>query len=332
MAFSDFYTYRLGDLDGNVVRDRLEGVTGRTLEGNVAAPIRWTGSIVLEAPPWWDLWRTRLQVVYHRDGRPEEVVGTFHARPESAVEQAGRAQVSVALYDLTIHAQEDEIAGVWTETAGSVVTDRVQAILTGIGLRTSVTPSSETLRRDLVFEETATKLRVINDLLDAAGFFALHVSPSGQFQVRPYVPPQSRPVVYSFATRPDAEHTARVDTDYPQTLPNKVIGRAPGDGDAPDLVSVAEDIVDFWETGVWRSRTYAGLEATSQATLDLQTARLLTTARDVSSTVERELLPRPLAINDVVSDGSGARFVVERIVRPLQPGQTMTVRMRQVKE
>lgn len=332
MAFSDFYTYRLVDMAGNTIRDRLEGITGRTLEANVAAPIRWTGSLQLEAPPWWDMWRTRIQVVYHRTGRAEEIVGTFHARPETSVAAAGRVQVAVALYDLTIHPQEDEIAGVWTETAGAVVTTRVQSILAGIGLRTSVTPSAETLRRDLVFEETATKLRVINDMLDAAGFFALHTNQLGQFQVRPYEPPQTRPVVYTFATRPDAEHTARVETEFPQTLPNKIIGRAPGDGDAPDLVSVATDPDDYAQTGVWRSRTYPNLEATSQATLDLQTARLLVTARDTATVVERELLPRPLAINDVVADHTGARYTVERITRRLQPGQTMTVRMREVKE
>lgn len=332
MAFSDFYTYRLVDLAGNTIRDRLEGVTGDIVEGNVAAPIRWTGSLLLEAPPWWDMWRTRIQVVYHRTGRPEEIVGTFHARPETSVAAAGRVQVTVALYDLTVHVQEDETSQVWTETAGSVVTSRVQSILAGIGLTTSITPSAETLRRDLVFEETATKLRVINDMLDAAGFFALHVNNLGQFQVRPYLPPQQRPVVYTFAPRPDAEHTARVETEFPQTLPNKVIGKAPGDGDAPDLVSVATDAADFAQTGVWRSKTYDGLEATSQAILDMQTARLLETARDTSTTVERDMLPGPLAINDVVADDTGARYVVEKITRRLQPGQTMTVRMREVKE
>lgn len=331
MAFQDWYTYRLVDLDGNVVRDRLEGISGGVLDGNVATPIRWTGSVNLEAPPAWDLWRTRLQPIYHRSDRDDEVVGTFHARPETWSMDRNRHATSLALYDLTIHPQEDEITNVWTETSGAVVTDRVQAILSGIGLRTSVTPSSETLRRDLVFEETVTKLRVINDLLDAAGFFALHVNNLGQFQVRPYVPPQQRPVVYSFAQRLGAEHTATVTGEYPQTLPNRVIGKAPGDGDAPDLVSVAEDAADFAETGVWRSRTYDGLEATSQSTLDLQTARLLATARDTSTVVDRELLPRPLAINDVTADDTGARFTVETIRRTLASGQVMQVGMREVK-
>ena len=332
MAFTDWYTFRLVDLDANVVRDRLEGVSGGVLDGNVATPIRWTGSINLEAPPDWDLWRTRIQPIYHRTGKPDEVVGTFHARPETWSIARNRHATSLALYDLTVHVQEDETSHVWTETAGAVVTDRVQAILDGIGLRTSVTPSAETLRRDLVFEETVTKLRVINDLLDAAGFFALHTNNLGQFQVRPYVPPQQRPAVYSFAQRLDAEHTATIVGEYPQTLPNRVIGKAPGDGDAPDLVSIAEDLQDFLETGVWRSRTYDGLEATSQGTLDLQTVRLLATARDTSTTVDRELLPRSLQINDVVADDTGSRFTVETIRRVLQPGQLMRVRLRNVKE
>ena len=332
MAFTDWYTYRLVDLDGNVIRETLDGVSGGSVDGNVSTAIRWTGSVNLEAPPDWDLWRTRLQPVYHRSDRDDEVVGTFHARPETWTRDRNRHATSLALYDLTIHPQEDEIAQVWTETAGAVVTTRVQSILAGIGLRTSVTPSSETLRRDLVFEDTVTKLRVINDMLDAAGFFSLHVNNLGQFQVRPYVPPQQRPVVYSFAQRVDAEHTAAASGEYPQTLPNKVIGKAPGDGDAPDLVSIAEDLQDFLETGVWRSRTYDGLEATSQGTLDLQTARLLTTARDTSTVVDRELLPRPLQINDVVSDDTGSRYVVETIRRTLASGQVMQVGMRQVKE
>ena len=331
MAHQDFYTFRLVDLDGNIVRDRLEGVTGGSLDGNVAAPIRWTGSLTLEAPPDWNLWRTRIQVIYHRTGRPSEVVGTFHARPETWSIDRNRHATSLALYDLTVHVQEDEIAQTWTEAAGSVVTARVQAILTGIGLRTSVTPSSETLRRDLVFEETVTKLRVINDLLDAAGFFSLHTNPLGQFQVRPYAPPQQRPVVYEFAQRLTAEHTATISGQYAQTIPNRVIAKASGDGDAPDLVAVVQDYGDFAQTGVWRAKTYPGLEATSQAALTMQAERLLATARETSTVVERELLPRTLAINDIVADGTGARFTVETIRRPLTTGAFMQVGIREVR-
>lgn len=332
MAFQDYYTYRLVDLDGNTIQDRLEGVSGGHVSGNVSAQIRWTGSLDLEAPPAWDLWRTQIQPIYHRTGRPDEIVGTFHARPETWTMQAGRHSTRLALYDPTIHVMEDEITSTWTEGGGVNVVGRVQTIIRGIGLRhISVTPSDERLRRTLVFEDTVTKLRVINDILDAAGFFALHTNRLGQFQVRPYSPPRSRPVVYSFTQRPDAEHTATVSGEYPQTIPNRVIVKSPGDGEAPDLQSIKQDIDDYYQTGVWRSRTYEHVEATSQAVLDQHAERLLATARDTATVVERQMLPRPLAINDIVSDETGQRYGVETIDRVLQSGQLMTVGMREVK-
>lgn len=332
MATLDWYSYRLVDLAGNTIRETIEGVKDGSVTGNVATSIRWQGSLTLEAPPDWDLWRTRIQPIYHRRGQPDEVVGTFHARPETWEYAEGRHQTKIALYDLTVHVQEDEIANVWTEQAGANVANRVQAILAGIGLKASITPSSEKLRRALVFEESVTKLRVINDMLDAAGFFALHTDPRGQFQVRPYQPPRQRPVVYSFTTRPDARHTPSVRADYAQTVPNKVIAKARGDGDAPDLVATAQDPADFAQTGVWRSQTYENLEATSQGALQVQAQRLLATARDTSTVTERDMLPTPLAINDIVADGSGSRFTVETIDRKLIPGQLMRVGIREVKE
>lgn len=333
MAFEDYYTYRLVDLDGNTIRETLTGVSDGTVDGNVNAAIRWSGSINLEAPPDWDLWRTRIQPVYHRTGRAPEVVGTFHARPETWSYEAGRHATSLALYDLTIHVQEDEIMSVWTEGGGVNVVGRVQNIIRDIGLRQiSVTPSDERLRRTLVFEDTVTKLRVINDILDAAGFFSLHTNPRGQFQVRPYVRPQERPVVYVFKERSDAEHTSTVSGEYPQTIPNRVIAKSPGDGDTPDLRSVRQDINDFYETGFWRSRTYENVEATSQAILDMHADRLLATARSTSTVSDRDILPRPLAINDVVSDETGSRYVVETIRRDLQPASLMQIGLREVKE
>lgn len=331
MAYTDYYTYRLVDLAGNTVEENIGGVSGGVIDGNVNAPIRWTGSINLEAPPAWDLWNTRIQPIYYRTGRAPEIVGTFHARPDSWRMERGRHATKLNLYDLTIHVQEDEMTQTWVESENAVVTTRVADILQSIGLNVSVTPSTEKLRRALVFDETVTKLRVINDMLSAANFFALHVNPLGQFQVRPYEPPYQRPTVYSFGTRPDAEHTATVAGAYPQTLPNRVIAKAPGDGDAPDLVSVREDLVDKMVTGVWRSRTYENIEATSQAVLDNHANRLLSEARDTSVVVDREMLPGPLAINDVTADDTGQRYTVETIRRVLQTGQLMSVSMREVK-
>lgn len=331
MAYQDWYTYQLVDLQGNVIEEELEGVSSGVIDGNVATPIRWTGSLNLEAPPAWDLWKTRIRPIYHRTGRDPEVVGTFHARPDSWREERGRHSTKLNLYDLTIHPQEDSISNTWVEPVGGIVTARVEAILQSIGLQTAITPSTETLRRSLVFEDTVTKLRVINDMLEAAGFFSLHTNPLGQFQVRPYAPPWDRPTVYWLTTRPDAEHTTTVAGAYPQTLPNRVIAKAPGDGDAPDLVSESEDLLDAIQTGTWRTRVYEGIEATSQAVLQQHAHRLLAEARSTSVVVERELLPGPLAINDILGDSSGQRYTTETIRRVLQTGQVMQVGIREVK-
>ena len=333
MAFQDYYTYRLVDLQGNTIRDRLEGVSGGRVTANLDANIRWTGELNLEAPPDWDLWRTRIQPVYHRTGRDPEVVGTFHARRQTGTYEAGRHMTRLALYDLTIHVQEDESAGLWSEAKGVNIASRVKMIIEMIGLRgISVTPSNETLGTALVFEDTVTKLQICNALLDAGGFFSLHTNPLGQFQIRPYEPPQQRPVVYSFNTRLDAEHTDRESWDYAQTLPNKFTARSRGDGDSPDLVATALDHDDWAQTGVWRAASGEVDGVSSYTVLFQHAQRLLAAARQTSTVVEREVLPRPLALNDIVTDASGRRFTVETIDRPLQSGALMTVGMRTIKE
>ena len=333
MAFHDHYSYRLVDLKGNTIQERLEGVTGEAVDGNVNAEIRWTGSLLLEAPPTWDLWRTRIQPIYHRTGRPPEVVGTFHARPQDGAEGQGRHSTRLALYDLTVHVQEDESTGLWSEAKGVNIAARVKVIIETTGLRgISVTPSPETLRTALVFEDTVTKLHVCNTLLDAGGFFALHTNPLGQFQIRPYEPPQKRPVVYSFATRLDAEHTANRAWEYPQSVPNKYTARSRGDGDSPDLVATVYDHADWARTGFWRAESGEVDGVSSHAVLTQHAQRLLTAARQSSTVVEREILPRPLALNDIVTDASGARFTVETIDRPLRSGALMRVGMREIKE
>lgn len=331
MAFKDWYTFRLVDLQGNVVREQITGVTGGSVDANVAAEIRWSGSINLEAPPDWDQWKTRIQPIYHRTGRDPEVVGTFHARPETGQYAAGRHSTTLALYDLTIHPQEDESVGMWTESKGANIAHRVRTILQTIGLKVSVTPNDEKLRTAIVFDEIVSKLHIINALLDAGGFFALHTNPLGQFQVRPYDPPQQRPIAYVLGTRSDAEHTDSAEWEYPQTLPNKVTARARGDGDSPDLRATAYDHADFAQTGVWRSKTY-DVDASSQSILAQHARRLLATARQTSTVQTRQILPRPLAPNDIISDRTGSRFTVETIRRVFQSGQLMTVGMREVKE
>ena len=333
MAIKERYIYRLVDHAGNIVEPVMAGLSGGVLNANVDATIRWAGTVDSERPIWFDPWRYRVQVV-HVSGvglETKRVIGTFHVRPKSWETGKARHVETWNLYDLSIHVSEDENSTIWTETKGSNVADRIEWIIRQIGLNISITDSAATLRREMVWEETESKLTIVNGLAQAGGFFALHTNPFGQFQLAPYREPQSRPVVYRFATAPDAIHTADVEGEHAQVVPNKVIAHARGDGDNPDLVSIAVDYADVNATGVYRSRTY-DVEAASQAVLDAHAKRLLATARNTSRTVTRYMLQAPLALNDVVSDVTGARYVVETIDMDIKPGALMRVGLREIRE
>ncbi|OCW60009.1 hypothetical protein [Trueperella bernardiae] len=328
------WLFDLTDREGAPVR-RLENVVSASLVGNVNRQIRWDGRLELGAESGVDWAAVRVAVSYQRDNGAPEPFGVYVPMLDTQTRvEGGREQVSeiVNLYDRTSIPAGDLIADTYSLTAGDTVTSLVREIIETTGERgVSITPLGERTRTDLVWDPGTSKLRIINDLLDAAGFFALYTNYSGQYVLEPYRVPALRPVVAAYVPGGRDLYTPTVETTFPDRPVNRVVLRSRGDGEKPDLLAVAENTKDFQATGVWRTSFTDDVEATSQVVLDQMAARRLAEAGQATWTRTRTTEINPnIGLNSVVSGEGGGREVVEEISVQCQPGALMQVRTREV--
>ncbi|MFP7697111.1 hypothetical protein [Trueperella sp. LYQ143] len=319
-----------------VLVGRLDRFTSLSLTGNVNRQIRWDGQMETQGDPGVDWWRHRIRPMYQRDEAAPVALGVYLVEPESCKETEGlthsRGSLSFNLYDRTRIPSLDKVEQVHTEVAGSKVTARIKALLESTGEKgVAITDRDETLRTDMVFDPGTSKLRIINDLLDAAGFFALYTDYSGQYRVTPYTAPNLRPVVRVYTPGGRDLYEPQVTTSFPETAANKVILQARGDGDAPDLIAVAQDREDFARTGTWRAIHDESVEATSQAVLDGMAQRRLREAQQATWTRSRSVEVSPLELNSVIAGRDGGRETVEEIRITCQAGALMMVTSREVR-
>lgn len=328
------WLFDLTDHAGTPVR-RLENVVSASLVGNVNRQIRWDGRLELGAESGVDWATVRVAVSYQRDDEAPAPFGVYVPVLDTQTRvEGGRARVkeTVNLYDRTSIPAGDRISDTYSLLAGDTVTSLVQEIIETTGERgVSITPLGERTRTDLVWDPGTSKLRIINDLLDAAGFFALYTNYAGQYVLEPYQVPALRPVVASYHPGGRDLYAPQVHTVFPERAVNRVVLRSRGDGDKPDLLAVAQNTKDFQATGLWRTSFTDDVEATSQTVLDQMAARRLVEAGQATWTRERVTEINPaLGLNSVVAGEDGGREVVEEISIECTPGALMRVKTREV--
>lgn len=341
----EWVEYRLLHRDGREVRDVLPGVSdGRLMSvescqisGNVNRQIRWTGRLALGISPGVDWSAYRIAPIFHRADGVQVRFGVFIVEPEMlTVREHYTADVrgeTVTLHDRTKIVADDLVDSTYTISAGTKITTAVNTLIRSTGeTGVSITDRADQIRTDLIWDPGTAKLRVINDLLAAAGFFALHTNTTGQFRLVPYEPPATRPVVRAY--RPDGagnRYAPTVETEFPETAINRMILKARGDGDAPDLLATASDQEDYKRTGRWRTGFDDSVEATSQVVLNGMAARRLSEARQAMWTRTRTVPVSELELNAIISGADGGREVVEEIETNLAAGALMTVKTRGVR-
>lgn len=143
-------------------------------------------------------------VVENRTGRQATPLMTCVCRvPEQDYAPKG-VEAEVQLYDRTLILDEWLLTDRHVVTAGTKYTDAMQAIFVALGITTySITVSTLTTTKDLIWlpseSESVSWLRVLNDLADAAGYFAVRTDARGWFQCQPYVAPGDRSPAWRFA-------------------------------------------------------------------------------------------------------------------------------------
>ncbi|QOP65217.1 minor tail protein [Microbacterium phage Zayuliv] len=141
----------------------------------------------------------RLRPVQIIAGLPENPLGVYLL--SAAVEEwedTGRVW-SLKLLDKCTVPEQDKVDQSYAVPAGTNILQRVKSILASAGEYIAI-DNSVTLATSsgMVWEAGTSKLKIINELLDVAGYNALWMDGNGDFRVTPRVLPADRPINYEF--------------------------------------------------------------------------------------------------------------------------------------
>lgn len=209
--------------------------------------------------------------------------------PERQVDDVGIVTREVQGYDSLQVYDEEAVTDRYTIDAGDVYTTEISTLLGSVAK--NIAASSATLPATREWEPGTSKLRIINDLLDALNYESLSADEDGVLTARPYVAPSGRAHETTYAD----DQFSVIDQKMKQTIdlfgvPNQwvVVVSQP---DRPVLTSTYTNNNPASPTStVSRQRTITDFrtnsDAADQATLDALVERIAFEASQVYEVVD----------------------------------------------
>lgn len=200
----------------------------------------------------------------------------------------------------------------YTSVAGANVVNEVKWLIESAGETTpAIEPGTKTLNSAMTWETGTSRLRIINDLLAAAGYFSLWCDGQGQYRVSPYVVPSQRTPVYEARTPFSKGDFSLMSPDWQRdrdiySIPNRYVAIGQGDGTLEAPVAVATNVdpnspFSYPSRGRWITHVVTGVEATSQAELTTRAKMGLAQLSSVTSGITASHIFLPdMAVNAVV--------------------------------
>lgn len=296
------WRFRLLDRDDHDL-GVLDGVKGGSVEVAALSRLGGSASITIDDRGQGIDWMShRLQVVYNPGitGADPWPIATMLFTAPRRRQYETHAVHEVTLLPKMAVIDEDTVDGVYALAAGTEIIPTVVALIQSTGeTRIAATASDATLTNALVWEAGTSKLTVINDLLQAAGYWSLWCDGGGLFRVEPYRLPTERPTSFEFAAGQASIHWPEWDREQDlSSVPNKFLVIGQGTDTAPPLVGTAlnEDTnspFSYQARGRWITATETGVEGDSQAVFDqLAQRRLLDAMSPVGKlTVTHGIVP-----------------------------------------
>ena len=236
--------------------------------------------------------------------------------------------------------------------AGSEIVSTVVAIIESAGeTAAAINPdvSPRTLARGVAWEPGTTRLRVINDLLNAGNYFSLWVDERGQYRVTPYTPPSERRPLFAVRTPFSKGQDSLMAPEWTRdrdiySVPNRFVAVGQGTDDQEAWVAVAvntDPTSPFSFLGRrsrWITTTESGIEAADEAALLAYAQRRLAQLTAVTSRIETKHLFMPdVRVNETLrlvnpDAGIDATHTVTRTEVPFDPTGLCSTVLREVSE
>ena len=282
----------------------------------------------------------RVRPVCSIQGLPETPLGVFLV--SAAVEEwAATGRVwSIELLDRCTVPAQDAVEEAYAVAAGTLILPTVRTLLASsdefIAIDESVTLATSS---GMVWEAGTTKLKIINDLLDVAGYNSLWMDGFGNFKATPRILPADRSIIYEVLGFPRELRDGDLSIYRPDwtrdrdsfEVPNKVIAvQAAGGGDAAALTGTWTNTdptspYSYPSRGRWITHVLdsvecpAGSNAQIIAFLEKRAQTTLIQMSAVQAQVKIEHLPIPVRVSDVVRfEHSGAGVDARHVITSLE--------------
>lgn len=270
-------------------------------------------------------------------------------------EDTGRVW-KLSLLDRTTVPSQDVVDQSYAVAAGTNILKEVRAILATSGEYMAIDESVDLATRSgMIWEAGTSKLNIINDLLDSAGYNSLWMDGWGNFQATPRVLPADRSIIYELLGLPRELADGEKSIYSPEwtrerdsfRVPNKVIAvQAAGGEDEEALVGqwTNEDPASpysYISRGRWIPHVLdsvdcpEGTEAEILAFLEARARATLIQMSAVQAEVKVEHLPIPVRVSDVLRfantrAGVDARHVITRLDLDTSPTGLMKSTLQEV--
>ena len=314
------YLVELLDENENLIRVVTDWVDG-SVEQNIDRVIMGGASFTLEDTERTDWMVARFRPWIEVNGFSWPLGVYLATSPQEANSRTGR-RWKVGGLDKLIVLDEFHLDDYLQLDTSTPVTEFVAGLITMAGEDAiALTESTKTLRHPVTWPPTTSLLRVINDALLAIDYRAVWCDRWGQYRVEPYLSPGDRPEVWTFEPGQGvALHTA--DWERGQDIagvPNRVVLTTNGDDETPDMKATAtntdpESPFSYQRRGErWVSRSYPGVEAADQATLDSLAWRYLANASSPIASITMAHAPFPMEPLDTCWVRTGGHNALTRV-------------------
>lgn len=303
----------------------LNGVEGGSVSWQSVASIKGGGNIAVtdlhQDVDWLNV-RIRIVALLQEAGSSlpatEYSIGVFlPSAPVAEWTDLGRSW-DVELLDKCSILDQDIV----TDSNGDIITyalpigynviQAVKELIVGVGeTAQAIEPGNETLSAPMTWNAGTTRLKIINDLLQTAGYFSLWCDGLGQYRVTKYAPPSQRPPVYEMLAPFSDGPNSVMSPDWTQDrdiygIPNRVVVIGQGDSENPALVAVAENTdpsspFSRSSRGRWITEVLTDVEAVDIAELESYAVRRLAESSSVTSSIKLKHIFLPnLPVNSTV--------------------------------